>query len=85
MFSTKYCFTINNYFQAKSKLFLELKNKSSSVINTDDSFGKKIFNSIDSDKISYGFDKDANISILKISLRLDKSEVLIQIFQEKFR
>ena len=77
--------TMNNYFQAKSKLFLELKNKSSSIINTDDSFGKKIFNSIDSNKISYGFNKNANISILEISSSLDKSEVLIKIFQEKFK
>jgi len=77
--------TMDNYFNAKSKLFIDLGTNASSVINIDDSFGRKIFNSLDSNKISYGLDEGADISASKIHLTLDKTEFSLKIFEQNFK
>lgn len=76
--------TMDNYFNAKLKLFTDLGTSASSIINIDDSFGRKIFNSISSNKISYGFDKNADISASKIRSTLDKTEFSLKIFGDRF-
>ena len=76
--------TMDNYFNAKSKLFADLGTSASSIINIDDSFGRKIFNSISSNKISYGFDKNADISASKIRSNLDKTEFSLKVFGDRF-
>ena len=38
-----YHLTMENYFQAKRKLFLKLKDKNDSVINIDDNYGKRLY------------------------------------------
>ena len=54
-----YHLTMENYFQAKRKLFLKLKDKNDSVINIDDNYGKRLYDEFIIDNpeiISYGID-----------------------------
>ena len=54
-----YHLTMENYFQAKRKLFLKLKDKNDSVINIDDDYGKRLYDEFIVDNpeiISYGID-----------------------------
>ncbi|EGQ80055.1 UDP-N-acetylmuramoylalanyl-D-glutamate--2,6-diaminopimelate ligase [Fusobacterium animalis ATCC 51191] len=54
-----YHLTMENYFQAKRKLFLKLKDKNDSVINIDDNYGKRLYDEFIVDNpeiISYGID-----------------------------
>jgi len=54
-----YHLTMENYFQAKRKLFLKLKDLNNSVINIDDEYGKRLYDEFIVDNpeiISYGID-----------------------------
>ena len=54
-----YHLTMENYFQAKRKLFLKLKDVNNSVINIDDEYGKRLYDEFivdNSEIISYGID-----------------------------
>ncbi|MBQ3438100.1 MAG: UDP-N-acetylmuramoyl-L-alanyl-D-glutamate--2,6-diaminopimelate ligase [Fusobacterium sp.] len=51
---------MENYFYAKRKLFLKLKDKNNSIINLDDEYGKKLYNEFYSEGrelISYGLNE----------------------------
>lgn len=50
--------TFENYYEAKLKLF---KNTKNSIINIDDSYGKKVFQDIHGGKITYAASKGADI------------------------
>lgn len=50
--------TFENYYEAKLKLF---KNTKNSIINIDDSYGKKVFQDIDGSKITYAASNGADI------------------------
>lgn len=58
--------TIKNYFDVKKKLFLDNK-KIFSVINTDDSYGRKIFKMLPH-KLSYGIKRAADCRAYNINL-----------------
>ncbi|MAX09829.1 MAG: UDP-N-acetylmuramoyl-L-alanyl-D-glutamate--2,6-diaminopimelate ligase [Candidatus Marinimicrobia bacterium] len=77
--------TMDNYFNAKLKLFADLGSNSTSVINIDDSFGRQIFKSINSSKISYGLSQKADISASNISSTLDRTELCVKILGEDFK
>lgn len=54
-----YHLTMENYFQAKRKLFLKLKDINNSVINVDDDYGKRLYSEfvVDNPEVmSYGID-----------------------------
>ena len=54
-----YHLTMENYFQAKRKLFLKLKDKNDSVINIDDDYGKRLYDEFivnNPEIISYGIE-----------------------------
>ncbi|MCY6370357.1 UDP-N-acetylmuramoyl-L-alanyl-D-glutamate--2,6-diaminopimelate ligase [Clostridium ganghwense] len=50
--------TFENYYEAKLKLF---KNTKNSVINIDDSYGKKVFEDSEGSKITYAVDENADL------------------------
>lgn len=69
---------LQDYFQAKSKLFHEIlknscKKNKVAIINTDDVFGKKLFDSYNSNKISYGL-SDQDINCKNIKMDFHKTE-----------
>lgn len=56
--------TMENYFLAKRKLFLKLKNKANSIINIDDIYGKRLYDEFskeDKAVLSYGM-KNADLT-----------------------
>lgn len=54
-----YHINMENYFLAKRKLFLKLKDKSNSIINIDDEYGRRLYDELSKDKnvISYSLEK----------------------------
>lgn len=52
---------MEKYFQAKKQLFTLDQTKSTSVINSDDIWGKKLISSLSSDMITYGLESPANV------------------------
>jgi len=76
---------MEDYFKAKEKLFVDLNKNSTAIVNIDDDYGKRIFNSINSDKISYGFNPEADILIVDKELELNGTNFSIDIFGNLFR
>lgn len=52
---------MDNYFQAKARLFRNLSSQAVSIINLDDAYGKRLFELTKSKVISYGFAKENQI------------------------
>ena len=52
---------MENYFQAKLKLFTQLGENSTAVVNIDDECGDRIIKSIKSNVITYGFNEQATV------------------------
>jgi len=84
--------SMEEYYQAKSKLFKDLNNDTNkiypkaAVINCDDPWGQKLLGEINVEKISYGIDNKANLKAeaLKItstgvSYRIDEEEIKLQL------
>ena len=70
--------TMDNYFEAKKKLF-SLNPKSIAVINVDDTWGKKLFEKLPMEKISYGLEPDAMIRAETFSFNPDGTEATVKI------
>jgi UDP-N-acetylmuramoyl-L-alanyl-D-glutamate--2,6-diaminopimelate ligase len=56
-----YHHTMENYFEAKKKLFFLNHKKRTAVINSDDSWGKKLISELPSGVITYGLQPDAQV------------------------
>tara|TARA_B110000438_G_scaffold116199_1_gene113755 strand:+ start:4036 stop:5493 length:1458 start_codon:yes stop_codon:yes gene_type:complete len=70
---------MENYFQAKLKLFTQLRPESTAIINMDDKYGKKIIKSVKSKIITYGFNDTADIYPLSYALSLTGTTAHISI------
>lgn len=78
---------MENYFQAKAKLFSKADNQEKiAIINSDDSWGKKLLNICDCKKISYGLEepcdlqgKDLHITPRGVSYLLDSNLVQLNL------
>lgn len=71
--------TFENYYKAKGKLF---ENSKTSIINIDDEYGKKYYNDINKDKITYGIDKNSEIHASDIEIKASGTSFTINIFNE---
>ena len=76
--------SIENYFNAKLKLFTQLNKKSTAILNIDDPYTKKIINKINCNYSTYGFNKKADLYIKDYSLNIEKSKAIIQYKDELF-
>ena len=76
--------SIENYFNAKLKLFTQLNKKSTAILNIDDPYTKKIINKINCKYSTYGFNKKADLYIKDYSLNIEKSKAIIQYKGELF-
>ena len=76
--------SMENYFAAKSKLFDGLSENGASIINIDDKYGIRLYNSIKVNKTSYGFSSNADIYIKKIESSFNGTYCQISIFNEHF-
>lgn len=73
---------MEEYFSAKRKLFYKTKNRVNTVFNTDDFYGKRLFDEFGG--ISYGIDSgDLNASMISHSLKTQKIELSFKEFQKK--
>jgi UDP-N-acetylmuramoyl-L-alanyl-D-glutamate--2,6-diaminopimelate ligase len=69
---------MEEYFDAKQKLFFDhVDKKSSLIINTDDSFGLRLYKSVKGKKISYGF-LDCDVCVIRQTIEKDGSRVTIK-------
>jgi len=64
---------MENYFQAKKKLFTMLKPTGIAVVNVDDSYGERIINDYKGNLVTYGINKRADFMASDIQLFADKT------------
>lgn len=62
--------TVENYFLAKSKLFTSLSPQSTTVVNTDDPYGKRILKMTKAKILTYGFEGKVDLTARDIALNL---------------
>ena len=65
--------TMENYFQAKKKLFDNLKEDAIAITNVDDPYGMKIVQDCKCRVVTYGIDNPADFRITSYSLRRDRT------------
>ena len=75
---------MENYFNAKAKLFKNLKKDSYSIINTDNQYGIELYETISSNKISYGLNQESDILATDIKITFEGCSAKIQIFKKKY-
>tara|TARA_X000001036_G_scaffold437734_1_gene483793 strand:- start:1025 stop:2473 length:1449 start_codon:yes stop_codon:yes gene_type:complete len=71
--------TMDNYLNAKIKLFKKLKKHQFAIINVDDKFSKNFILSTKARVVTYGFNKNADITILKSYFSINGIKASIQI------
>ncbi|MBM3255140.1 MAG: UDP-N-acetylmuramyl-tripeptide synthetase, partial [Candidatus Omnitrophica bacterium] len=69
--------TIDNYFQAKARLFKDLKPGSFAVINNDDKYGRKIIGLTKAEKITYSIDGKAEVMASDINFYGKHTEFIL--------
>ncbi len=74
---------MENYFQAKKKLFTMLKKTGLAVVNQDDPFGKRIIATFEGNLVTYGLDHEADFFADNIELFPDKTIFDLFIRKEK--
>ncbi len=70
--------TMEEYYKAKKILFDQLDRDSWAVINIDDDWGKKLFASSQSKKLSFGIASRADVQAKKISLSIQGMQCVIE-------
>ncbi|MBU3111816.1 UDP-N-acetylmuramoyl-L-alanyl-D-glutamate--2,6-diaminopimelate ligase [Clostridium lacusfryxellense] len=73
--------TFENYFNAKLKLF---KSSTSSVINIDDVYGAKAYDSILNSKLSYGLNENVDIMAIDIKMNSRGSKFTVKYKNDSF-
>ncbi len=63
---------MESYFFAKAKLFKQLKSGGTAIVNIDDPYGHRLYNSLNMNKISYGIDNsDADYHFSELSVNVN--------------
>ena len=70
--------TMDNYFEAKSKLFVHLGPHATAVINRDDPFGDKLTKMTKAKILTYGLENKSDVTARDIHLSLEGSQFLLQ-------
>ncbi len=78
-----YHLNMENYFQAKSKLFVNLPAKSFAVINVDDPYGKRLIDATKAKVVTFGITHTADIMASDIKLSLSGSTFSVKFPQGK--
>lgn len=66
--------TMDNYFEAKSKLFSNLKPENTAIINIDDDYGTSLLEISKGNNITYAIDKEADYQAVDIEYFKDKTK-----------
>jgi len=77
--------TFDDYFQSKSRLFLDFMSVSRRVINLDDPYGKKLWNLVIPDsRISYAINSEADYRAIDINMSLVGTQFILEIRKKRF-
>lgn len=80
-----YHLNMEDYYQSKKILFSKLlKDNGVAVINLDDNYGRRLWQEVTKEKISYGFKSDCNVKVLESEISLHGMYLNIEAFKEKF-
>lgn len=74
--------SIEEYFKAKKILFDHLSSDATAIINTDDEWGRKIYESVPGRKISYGIVSSAEVRARDLSLAFSGTNFTIECDRE---
>lgn len=69
--------TFDNYFEAKARLFSNMKKDGVACINIDDAYGKKMLDRCSCRYVTYGIDNDADYRASDLKLYSDHSEFVL--------
>ncbi|MFN7171000.1 MAG: UDP-N-acetylmuramoyl-L-alanyl-D-glutamate--2,6-diaminopimelate ligase, partial [Candidatus Omnitrophota bacterium] len=69
--------TLENYFNAKAKLFTKLNSSSWAVVNIDDQWGKEMLIRTSAKTVTYGINKPADVEARRIHLHCEGSQFLV--------
>jgi UDP-N-acetylmuramoyl-L-alanyl-D-glutamate--2,6-diaminopimelate ligase len=69
--------SIDNYFNAKLKLFTKLNKNSLAILNYDDPYTEKIIKKINCNYLTYGFSNNADLSIKEYNLKINQSSAVL--------
>ena len=76
--------TLEDYFQAKAKLFKDLNHSSFAVINNDDKYGKRLLELIQGQEIiTYAIDNEADITACDIKLDISHTEFILRAIKKE--
>ena len=75
---------MENYFKTKLKLFKGLNKDSLAIINKDDHYSYNIIRAIDCDYMTYGFNKNADLSVKSYSLNIDYTNIVFEMNKKEF-
>ncbi|MBI3190054.1 MAG: UDP-N-acetylmuramoyl-L-alanyl-D-glutamate--2,6-diaminopimelate ligase [Ignavibacteriales bacterium] len=70
--------TMEEYYQAKKILFDSLPKSSTAIINIDDEWGRKLYQTVASRKLSFGISPDAEIRASNISLSVSGTSFMLE-------
>lgn len=73
-----YHHTLEDYFQAKSKLFKDINSHSFAVVNRDDEYGCRLLSLLTADTATYGIEKKAEIVAKDIRLDIAHTEFCLK-------
>lgn len=76
--------TMQEYFDAKLELFLNIPRNGYAVINVDNKYGEMIIDSIESNVITYGFNTDADIYPITYKTSSKGTEIKLNMMGEIF-
>ncbi len=77
--------TLEDYFQAKAKLFKDMNSGTFTVINNDDEYGKRLKRLIKGPEIiTYGIENEADITACDIKLDISYTEFILRTAKQEF-
>ncbi len=80
-----YHITMDNYLQAKGRLFTQLKNEGLAIINNDDELSAEYLSNVATGKVvTYGINNQSDVMAINIRLGDEKSQFTLVYFDQQF-
>ena len=76
--------SVEDYFSAKAKLFYQVKKDGAAVINYDDPYGQRLMEMIEGRVVTYGLNKEAQVTVLEKSMDIRGTKLLVRTSENSF-
>ncbi len=76
--------SVEDYFSAKAKLFDNIKEDGTAVINYDDPYGLRLIKTVKGRVVSYGLNKEAQVTVLEKTMDIRGTKLLLHAFDDTF-